>query len=42
VLGVAYVLSKSLWWLMLAHILLNLNSWALHWRSQRDLAAQPA
>jgi len=42
VLGVAYVLSRSLWWLMLAHILLNLNSWALHWRSQRDLGAQPA
>ncbi len=41
VLGVAYVLSRSLWWLMLAHILLNLNSWALHWRSQRDLVAQP-
>lgn len=42
VLGIAYVLSSSLWWLMLGHILLNLNSWALHWRSQRDLVAQPA
>ncbi len=42
VLGVAYALSGSLWWLMLAHILLNLNSWAIHWRSQRDVVAQPA
>ncbi len=26
VLGIAYGVSRSLWWLMLAHILMNLNS----------------
>lgn len=40
VFGLAYVLTRSLWWLMLAHVTVNLFGVPLQRRLQRDVAPQ--